>query len=347
MVTRSLLLVALAILVGCGAARPPAIVGQMPTMGVRTIALPGASSGISMDYLAYDRTHGRVWVPAGETGTVAVVDTRDDHVTMVRGFAAGEMERRGTKRLVGPSSVAVGDGIVYVGDRADATVCAVDAESLKVGPCTTLDSPPDGLAYVATTKELWATTPRDQSVVVLNTADQALTRKAKIPLDGAPEGYAVDDARGAFYTNLEDRDRTLTIDLKSRRVVRTWGPECGGTGPRGLALDRERNILFVACTDHVVALDAGHDGKRLSSLQIGDGIDNIDFVASRHELYVAAAKAATLTIARLDPETGLTAVAIARTRPGARNAVATDRGVAYLSDAPEGQVLVVAPVLTR
>jgi len=46
---------------------------------VHTIDLPGASSaGVSLDYLAYDRAHGRVWVPAGENGTVAVIDTRDE-----------------------------------------------------------------------------------------------------------------------------------------------------------------------------------------------------------------------------------------------------------------------------
>ena len=32
--------------------------------------------------------------------------------------------------------------------------------------------------------------------------------------DGEPEGYAVDAQRALFYTNLEDRDRTLAIDVQ-------------------------------------------------------------------------------------------------------------------------------------
>jgi DNA-binding beta-propeller fold protein YncE len=39
-----------------------------------------------MDYIAYDRAHHRVWVPAGNTGSVDVVDVKDDQVTRVEGL---------------------------------------------------------------------------------------------------------------------------------------------------------------------------------------------------------------------------------------------------------------------
>jgi hypothetical protein len=300
-----------------------------------------------MDYLAYDPAHDRVWVPAGNTGSVVVVDAATDRVATVAGFPTAEMERHGTKRTVGPSSATAGDGVVYVGNRGDASVCAVDAASLRMGPRLKLGSTPDGLAYVASTKEVWATTPRDKSIVVIDAATAgALTWKTKVSLDGQPEGFAVDDARGVFYTNLEDKDRTLAIDIRSRQVTRTWLPSCGEDGPKGLALDRRLDFLFVACRDRVMVLDAGHDGKRLSTLAVGDGIDNIDYVEPRHELYAAAARAATLTIARLDPQGGLTPLAIVATVSGARNAVATLAGTAYLTDSAGGRILVVAPAVS-
>jgi DNA-binding beta-propeller fold protein YncE len=340
------LLFAAVLAVGCGALRMRAPSPALPALTVHTLTLPGASSsGVSLDYLAYDRAHHRVWVPAGETGAVAVVDVRDDRVAIVPGFATAEMERHGTKRIVGPSSATVGDGMVYVGNRGDSSVCAIDAESLRVGPCVRLASVPDGLAYVSSTNEVWVTTPRDKSITILDaTAAHALTWKATITLDGAPEGFAVDDARGVFYTNLEDKDRTLTIDLTSRQVTSTWVPGCGDAGPRGLAIDRGLNVLVVACPDHVVVLDAGHQGKRLSTMDVGEGLDNIDVLESRHDVYAAAARAATLTIAHLDSQGGLTPLAIAATRVGARNAVVTEEGVAYLTDGAEGKVLVVAPI---
>jgi DNA-binding beta-propeller fold protein YncE len=296
-----------------------------------------------MDYIAYDRAHHQVWVPAGNTGSVDVVDTRSEKITQLDGFPTAEVERGGTKRTVGPSSAAVGNGVVYVGNRADSAVCVIDASALVKGACLKLESSPDGLAYVAATKELWVTTPRDKSITILDTAAASLAAKAKIALEGLPEGFAVDDERGVFYTNLEDKNRTLGIDVKSRAVVKTWVPKCSDDGPRGLAIDTRLNFLFVACTDQVVVLDAGHDGKLLSSIETGAGIDNIDYVPSRRELYAAAARAARLSVAHLDARGKLAPVASVATATGARNAVATEEGVAYLTDSAGGKLLVVAP----
>jgi len=95
--------------------------------------------------------------------------------------------------------------------------------------------------------------------------------------------------------------------------------------------------------EHVVNVVVG-EGKRLFMLEVGDGVDNIDYVAPRHELYTAAARPPTLTIARLDPRGALTPEVTVATVPGTRNAVATDEGTAYLTDLSEGKILVVAPV---
>ena len=303
-----------------------------------------------MDYLAYDRVHHRVWVPAGNTASIDVIDAACDHagcdhVTRIEGFPTAEIERNGVKRTVGPSSAAVGDGIVYVGNRGDSTVCAIDADSLQRGSCVVLESVPDGLAYVAATKEVWATLPGEQSIAIIDAAARAaLTRKATIRLDGQPEGFAVDDAHGVFYTNLEDADRTLTIDIATQRVTRTWMPGCGPDGPRGLAVDGAIGVLLVACPDRVVALDARHDGRPLSAITVGGGLDNIDYVAHRHELYAAAARAATLTILRVGLDGGLIPVAVVPTAAGARNAVSTDEGTAYVTHSAAGEILVATPL---
>src|SRR5438105_914361 len=91
--------------------KPPALA----TPAVHAIALPGApAGGIFMDYLAYDRAHHRVWVPAGNTGSVDVVDVSSGAVTRIEGFQISEIERSGRKRVVGPSSATVGDRYVYI-----------------------------------------------------------------------------------------------------------------------------------------------------------------------------------------------------------------------------------------
>jgi len=254
------------------------------------------------------------------------------------------VERRGVKRLVGPSSATVGDGFVYVGSRADSSVCAIDAETLARAGCVTLPSSPDGVAFVASKKEVWVTTPRDSSITILDVSKPAAPALGgAIKLEGGPEGYAVDDLKGFYYTNLEDKDRTLRIDVASRKVTADWSPACGESGPRGLAIDSKTQMLMVACTDHVEVLDAGSDGKILSKLETGAGVDNLDYLPSSRSLYVAAAGAAMLTVAHVDEKGTLASTASIATAKGARNAVVTDDGVAYVADGPEGKILVVRP----
>jgi DNA-binding beta-propeller fold protein YncE len=330
----TLLVVALA---GCATARQE----QKEPSAAQALALPGAPpDGVSMDYIAYDAAHRRVWVPAGNTGSVDVIDTATGTLSRIEGFPTSELERRGKKRTVGPSSVTVGEGVVYVGNRGDSSVCAIDEATLARGTCVKLDAMPDAVVFVKAMREVWVTTPRDHSIRVLD-ASKTLAQVAKLDFDGEPEGFAVDDERGLFFTNLEDKDRTLAIDLKSRKVVETWQPSCGDDGPKGLALDRALDFLAVACTDHLVLLDAGHQGRVLSKLDTGPGVDNIDYVEARHELYAAAGGAAQLTVARLAADGTLQASAVLPTSKGARNAVATEAGVAYVTDGPRGSVLVV------
>jgi hypothetical protein len=88
---------------------------------VKKLPLPGANGLVMLDYFAYDPASERVWVPAGNIGSVDVIDAKTDAITPVEGFTVASVELRGKQRQLGPSSVAVGDGVVYIGNRADST----------------------------------------------------------------------------------------------------------------------------------------------------------------------------------------------------------------------------------
>jgi DNA-binding beta-propeller fold protein YncE len=305
------------------------------------IDLPGGPP-VGMDYLAFDAATGRVWVPAGNTGNVDVVDVATGKVTPLGGFATRPSPRPGRPNM-GPSSVTVAGGLVWVGNRGDDSLCAFDGKSLKKGACVKLPTMPDGLAYVASRKELWSTTPRDRSITIVDVSGKTPKLAPAIKVDGEPEGYAVDAAAGRFYTNLEDKDRTLAVDVATRKVVANWPTSCGGDGPRGLALDGARRLLFVACTDGAVTLDVAHDGKVVGRLKTGGGVDNIDYHAGRRLLYVASPKDGKLVMARVADGGALTALAEAPTAKGARNPVVDGAGVAYVADSPDGRLVVVTP----
>jgi hypothetical protein len=132
--------------------------------------------------------------------------------------------------------------------------------------------------------------------------------------DGSPEGYAVEEDKSLFFTNLEDEGGTVVIDVKTDKVKATWAPGCGPDGPRGIAFDEVHNLAFVACTDHVQVLDAAHDGAPLGKLDAGAGIDNIDYIGGK--LYVAAGKAKMLSVATVDDKGKLAAVATGETSEG-------------------------------
>src|SRR6202521_5580627 len=108
-------------------AKSQAAPNQGSNYSVRTLPLPDNNAGdVSMDYIAYDPATNSVWVPGGNTGAVDVVDVATGKVRQIPGFATKEVEGRNGKRVFGPTAVSVGEGVVYIGNRGDSTVCSFD-----------------------------------------------------------------------------------------------------------------------------------------------------------------------------------------------------------------------------
>jgi DNA-binding beta-propeller fold protein YncE len=316
---------------------------------LKPINLPGATGPVALDYFAFDGATGKLWVPASNSGSVDVIDEATDAISQVTGFATGEIERRGRKIKVGPTSASVGDGVIYIGNRGDATLCVIDAKNLARLECVPVSVDqtvtPDGVVYVAVARELWVTLrPKEgdsaaaKSLEIFDASDpHHLKPKTRIPLNGLAEGYAVDNQRGLFYTNIEEAGKTVAIDVRSHKVVAIWNP--GSSDLQGLALDHARRFLFVACGDHVVSLDAGHDGKIADSITTGVGLDNTDYSADGKLLYAAASQAGTLTVADVDDHGKFHLKRTVPTVKGARGVVAGKGETAYLIDPAEGRIL--------
>ena len=316
------------------------------------ISLPGASGVVQLDYFAYDRATGKVWVPASNTGNVDIIDENSGAVSQVTGFKTGEVELRGRKVPLGPTAISVGDGVVYVGNRGDSSLCVIDAQTLKREACLEVApasagpaAAPDAVVYVAATKELWITTgappigvpSADKTIQVFDASEpRHLKLKLKIPLDGSAEGYAVDNQRGVFYTNIAEAGKTVAIDVRSHKVVAEWKVH---DDLQGLTLDSARGFLFVACGDHVVSLDVAHDGGLIDSMVTGPGLDNIDFSPDKKLLYAAASVTATLSIIKVGDDGKFRLQALVPTVKGARGVIAGKGETAYLIDPVEGRIL--------
>lgn len=330
--------------------------GSSSQFTITPLKLPGAHGLVTLDYFAYDATTHNLWVPAANTGSVDVIDTKTNQIRRVKGFSVGKLMLKGKLRTVGPSSIAIGEGAVYVGSRADSRICAVDSRSLKHHGCIAfapasagLAAAPDGLIYISATHELWATSgappigvpAADKSIQILSAAAGSQPKPAgKISLSGSAEGYAVDNLHGRFYTNLEESGQTLAIDVRKREILSTW-KSCDD--PSGVAVDSKRGFVFVACVNHVIVLDGGHEGRVTGSISTGAGVDNIDYSEEDALLYVAAAEAGQLTIARVDDSGKPSPVAVVKTTQGTRSVVAGSNRTAFLIDPLGGNILKVEP----
>ena len=150
-----------------------------PKYTVRTLPLPDNGTGdVSMDYIAFDSATNSLWVPGGNTGAVDVVDVATGKVRQIQNLPTAEVQARGGTRVLGPSGVSIGEGVVYIGNRGGSEVCAFNARTLARVACQHLDSRPDGVAYVAATKEVWVTTPGEQGIRILDGTTMA--QKAKL-----------------------------------------------------------------------------------------------------------------------------------------------------------------------
>lgn len=162
---------------------------------LKPINLPQASGPVALDYCTYDSATGKLWVPASNLGSVDVIDGKNDAVSQISGFKTGQVERRGRKVTLGPTLASIGDGVVYIGNRGDATLCVTGAQALERGECLSASPDhtitPDGLLYVAATKEVWITT---RPVTAANT--------------DAAKGVHVFDAAESASFEMENKNST-------------------------------------------------------------------------------------------------------------------------------------------
>ncbi|MFI5069937.1 MAG: YncE family protein, partial [Terriglobales bacterium] len=101
-----------------------------------------------------------------------------------------------------------------------------------------------------------------------------------IDLGGKPEFLASDGA-GKIYINLVDKNEVAVVDIKARKVLAHWSVAPGGN-PVGMSIDTKNRRLFVGCRNpQKLIVMSTDDGKVLSDLPIGAGVDATRFDGSQ------------------------------------------------------------------
>jgi YVTN family beta-propeller protein len=227
-------------------------------------------------------------------------------------------------------TVPEGSNKGFVTDGEAGKVFAFDVKTLKIiGEVKTADDS-DSIIYDLASKHVFAFNGDSKTASVIDPATATLVKN--INLGGSPE-FAVADAKGTVFNNIEDKNEVIAIDSIALSIKARWPVMPAGT-PTALAMDREHHRLFSAGRkpQMVVMIDADN-GKVLQSMPISAGADAAAFEDSTGLLFVST-RDGLVHIFHEDSPTKLSDVAKLKTEFGAKTmALDTKTHNLYLSTA--------------
>lgn len=229
-------------------AAPYSILQTTQTMG---------SGGI--DYVYADSDGRRLYIPRGNDVLVFDIDTLKSAGSITNTRARG---------------VAV-DPVSQRAFSSSSPVTMWNSKTLEVIKTIPVEGRPDGILFEPLTEHVYVLSHSAPNATVIDGKDGTIV--GTIDLGGAPE-QAASDGAGKLYVDLEDQDKVAVVDVKTLKVLKTYGLEGKGGGPGGLAIDAKNHILFVCCHEPAtcVIMNAD-DGKIITTLPIGNGVDGATF----------------------------------------------------------------------
>lgn len=264
----------------------------------KSIAVPGEGS---WDYLTADSQNRRLYVSHGTKVDVLNLDTgavigRIPNTNGVHGIAIANDLHRG-----------------FVSDGRDNQVTIFNLKTLAVISTVKAGTNPDAILYDPFSQRVFAFNGRSNDM----TAIEAATGKVAgtVPLGGKPE-FAVTDAQGNVYVNIEDKSELVHFDPKTLTIKEHW-PLAPCDSPSGLAIDPKNQRLFPVCDKKIMAVVDAGSGKVITTVPIGEGPDAAAFDPER-KLVFSSNGEGTLTVVQQETPNTYTVAQTAKTQRGAR-----------------------------
>jgi YVTN family beta-propeller protein len=261
------------------------------------------------DLLAFDSAANRLYISRGTH--VMVVDPDS-------GAVVGDLPN--TPRVHG-IAIAPEVGKGFTSNGGDGTVTMFDLKTLKVLAQIKVGKNPDAIIYDPGSKRVFSFNPGSNDVTAIDAKSGAVA--GTVALNGKPE-LAVADERGRIFVNLEDKSAIVAFDGRKLALVATW-PLAPGEGPTGLAIDRKHHRLFAACDNKLMAVLNSENGKLVTTVPIGTGVDGAAFDQERLLAFSSNGEG-TLTVVREDSPDEFRVVENVATQRGARTIVLDEKG---------------------
>ena len=194
------------------------------------------------------------------------------------------------------------------------TVTVFELKSLKtVSEVPTTGDNPDAILYDPASRRVFTFNGRGANA----TAIDALASKVAgtVKLDGKPE-FAIADGAGRIFVNIEDKSVIDVLDSRKLSVEKRW-PLAPCEEPSGMAFDAKHQRLFVGCANKMMAVVDAGNGRVVTTVPIGEGVDANAFDPAT-DLAYASCGDGTLTVAHEDSPDRLSVVEKVPTQRSAR-----------------------------
>jgi DNA-binding beta-propeller fold protein YncE len=221
------------------------------------------------DYVFADAVGRRLYIPRGGQGarvTVFNLDTLEP---------VGEIPNTNARgATVDPKS---GHGF-----SSSKPVAMWDTKTLAVLKTIDVQGNPDGILFDPFNQRVWVFSHSAPNATIIDARDGSVV--GTLDLGGAPE-QAVTDGNGHIYVDIEDKDNVAVVDTKALHVTAHYDISEKAKVPAGLAFDARNKILFVGCRNTPTMVIMTTEGKILSALPIGAGVDGAVFNPATMEAF--------------------------------------------------------------
>jgi DNA-binding beta-propeller fold protein YncE len=222
-------------------------------------------------------------------------------------------------------------GQYFVSVQEAQRVAVVDAKSLKEVKSIPMAGPTDAILFEPKNQRIYVTHDNGEHVWVIDPKAAKIVGAIDIP--GAPEYMVCDAATNRIYLNIKTTDELVAIDPGSNKLVSRW-PTAPAIKPHGLALDAQRQRLFVSgANGKLVAIDT-MTGKITSSVDITEKVDQIAFDPGKHQIYCTGPDWMSVVDAASDQ---LKFIGNVRTAPTAKNVAVDPRTHAVWTTYTDGK----------
>ena len=222
------------------------------------------------DYLTMDDSTSRLFISHGMI--VQVLDVKENKVVGVI------PDTKGVHGIALARELNKG----FISNGRDTSVTVFDLKTLRViTKIKVTGNNPDAILYDPYSHKVFTFNGRSSNSTAIDANSDKVIGTIELP--GKPE-FSVSDGKGKIYVNIEDKSQLCMINPLTLKVEQTWSVS-PGEEPSGLALDIENHRLFSVCGNKLMIVLDADNGKVITKIDIGEGVDGVAFDPGLKRIY--------------------------------------------------------------